>query len=298
MRQHFILLSMLLAFYSCAKGAETQQSQEDPATIEMPAIPGELREPTERADYLIIHFWDKLDVNDTTVSHNRAILEQSFVNFLSVLPYASSDIVTETGFGNMLDKAAGDLYTFNIITETAEDYLFDPNSPMLSEDQYILYLTALSSNRSIGEVQRLRVADRLEMVSKNRPGTEAADFSYTTPDGKTSTLKKTLPEGDAQLMLVFFDPDCENCEEVLGRVKSNENVTEAVASGRMKILAVYSGENEESWRRKASSFPTTWTVGYDSNQDVDAGELYFLPAMPTIYILDSQGKVVEKDVRF
>ena len=291
----FVSVVCLSVLPACAGGSKQQEVE--PPTIELPSIPGNLTEPTERADYLITHYWENLDFTNTVKSHDKDLMEQSFVNFLSVLPYASSDEVVTQGFSILLDMAYTDPKSYRDITVLAEDYLYDPNSPMLSEDQYICFLKALLRFGHASEAQLARISDRIEMVSKNRPGTKAADFSFETREGQKSSLRESLPPEGSQLMLIFFDPDCENCDEVLGRLKADEEVSAILKKGDIRILAVYSGDNRKAWERRASDFPAEWTVGINENE-IDEGELYFLPAMPTIYLLDSEGKVIQKDVRY
>lgn len=285
-----------MAYSSCARSANPDNSGE-PSTIEMPAIPSDLRDPNQRADFLISHFWDNLDFKDTVRSHNRALLEQSFVDFLSVLPYASSDSVITNGFSILLDKSFADPYSYRIVTQMAEDYLSDPDSPMISEEQYLCFLNALKDSPNTSEVHKARIADRMEMIGKNRVGTKAADFTFSLLDGSESSLAKSLPSPGTDLMLIFFDPDCESCDEVMSVIKTDTHIGEAVYNGTLKVLAIYSGENFEGWKKKAVSLPSEWTIGYNESE-IDEGELYYLPSMPTVYILDSNGIVMQKDLRF
>lgn len=296
MKHILITILAFLLTVSCARGASSRGSEKDERdTIEMPEIPSNLREPTERADYLITHFWDKLDFTDTVKTHDRALMEQSFVNFLSILPYASTVETVKNGFAILLDRAGEDTSTFDFFTRTANDYLSDPDSPMHSEEVYLLYLDVLKDNRNLTPSERIRIEDRIEMVSKNRKGTAASDFSYKTADGKESTLYKTLTPGK-DMLLIFFDPECENCEEVMRQMQKNESLNNNIKEGKLQILAIYSGENEEAWLKKAERLPANWTVGINMNE-IEDNELYYLPTMPTIYLLDDGGIVMEKDLQ-
>ena len=75
----------------------------------MPEVPSSLTKPAERADYLLTRFWDGIDFSgkDSCV-RDTAFMEQSFVDFLSVMPHASSDSVRDMAVGNMLSRAASD----------------------------------------------------------------------------------------------------------------------------------------------------------------------------------------------
>lgn len=302
LKYFFLILGSIFIITACGAGKAEKHNDSggsDSAVenqiIELPAIPSNLTDPDERADYLIIHFWDKADFTDEKLSHDRAKMEQSLVDFYGILPLASSDSVASRGFEILLNKSFADEYALKVVTETTEDYLANPNSPMLSEDLYIIYLKAVLNTDKISDAQRARLEDRLEMVSKNRTGTRATDFSFEMPDGKYSTLFSSLPE-NGDLMLIFFDPECETCEEILGKIKSDNQIAASIEEGTLSVLAVYSGDNMTAWRRKAATLPENWTVGINESQ-IEDEELYYLPAMPTIYILDNEGVVRGKDVQ-
>lgn len=290
------LACVMLLCTSCANGTRPELS-EDPPSIQLPEIPDSIRIPSQRADYLITHYWDKLDFNDTLRSHDRPLMEQSFVNFLSILPHASSDTIIEDGFRILIDRSHADRKAFSIVTGLAEEYLNDPHSPMYSEDHFICYLQGMADCQVLTFAQYERVEDRLALVKKNRTGSIAADFSFLKPDGSKSSLKESLPSGDAKLLLIFFDPECDNCENVMTKISSDPDLKRQLEDGALKILAIYSGDNINAWRRKASSLPSQWIVGINDG-DVDDGELYYLPSMPTVYLLDSRGTVVKKDLEF
>lgn len=284
-----IFLSSLVLLTAGAVSAQERKA------IELPEVPSSLTAPSDRADYIILHFWDSLDFGSDDRKADSELMEQSMVDFLSVMPYASSGSVAADGFASLLKKASVDPQAFRMMTELAETYLYSPDSPMRSEELYLDYLTALYGQPGLSDTERFRVADRIEIISKNRVGTPAADFSFTTRDGSEATLYDSLPEGERKLLLIFFDPECENCGEAMEMIKKDRAISEETATGRLKILAIYSGDNETSWRRKASGMPADWTVGINAG-DIEEEDLYYFPEMPTIYLIDSKGMVVGKEI--
>ena len=293
-----IYLMFLIALAAGCSGKQKEDtartSQQDSVELlEMPQIPSEITDPNQRADYLAVHFWDNMDFRDTLRSHNKEFIEQNFVNYTSILPYASDTLKVIDGFSAMLKKAEVDRKAYDLLMKTADSYLYDPNSPMLNEDLYILYLRSVMQSDYLSSDEKVSPAYRLEQVSKNRPGMKAADFKFRTTDGKESTLMRSLP--DHNLLLIFFDPECENCERIIGKLQEDPVLADNVASGNISVLAVYPGEKEESWRKKASTMPKTWTIGI--NDDIEDKELYYLPAMPIIYEIDKTGTVIQKDIQ-
>lgn len=229
---------------------------------------------------------------DTVRSYNRAFMEQNFSNFISVFPYADEE-ARQAAVGVLLEKAEADSAAYALLRDIAEKYLYEPHSPMHSEDYYILFLERFVNSTVLGEYGTLRLRRQLEAARKNRPGMVAADFAYTTREGNAATLHKTVGEGD--LLLMFYDPDCEHCKETMEELRANEMLSSAVASGRLKVLAVYSGDSHQLWKQTAASLPADWTIGYEAGVLQENGS-YVLRAMPTLYLLDRNKKVVLKDV--
>ena len=297
-----ILLTVaLMALGACSKGKSTPTATSVAAvdtveTLDLPVIPPDVTDPNLRADFIALHFWDSMDFRDTVRSRNSDFIQQNFVNYLSILPYTSSTDVVGEGFSRLLDKACVDSAAYDLLLSTADKYLDDPNSPMLSEDIYIIYLNSLIQSGRLDDNSLAVKKYRLEMAGKNRPGTLAADFSFVTSEGAGYTLTHYVNTQSCDVMLVFFDPECDHCDEILGELTSNPRLNTEIADGTIRVLAMYSGENENAWRDKAAELPSSWTIGYNAGSVVD-DELYFLPALPSIYIIGHNGIVKEKDVR-
>ena len=260
--------------------------------LPLPNVPAVLQKPADRANYIITHFWDAMDFSDTPRSHNKAFMEQNFVNFISIFPYADEQ-AQQAAVGTLLNKAETDSAAYALLRDIAEKYLYEPNSPMLSEDYYLLFLEHLVNSTVLGEYGTLRLRRQLEAACKNRPGMTAADFAYTARDGNDNTLHKTATKGD--MLLIFYDPDCEHCKEIMGELQADKTLSDAVALGSIKVLAIYSGDDYQLWKDTAASLPAEWTVGYESGALQENG-LYVLRAMPTLYVLDYNKKVKLKDV--
>lgn len=261
----------------------------------MPEIPQDYKDAQQRADYLILHFWDKVTHCDAEIAFERIIIEQSFSNFLSVFPYSSSPRIISEGFECMLKSFSSNPEALGMINDVAENYLFNIDSPMRNEEYYELYLIALGNAQQTSDVKKARIKDRLELLNKNKIGSNATDFSFYTAEGEYMTLYGTLLKNHSQILLIFFDPDCDNCETTMDRIIKNPEISDKTKSGQLKILAIYAGDNETSWKRKALSLPQTWIIGINKG-DLEEEELYFLPEMPTIYLLDSYGIILQRNM--
>ena len=160
---------------------------------------------------------------------------------------------------------------------------------------YIYVLEAVLEAPFLDEVSKIRPAHLLELALKNRVGEPATDFTYTLVDGKKGTLYRTKADC---LLLFFYNPDCHACKEITDQLAASPFVTEWIKNNKLKILAVYPDEDLEAWKKHISYMPASWINSYDSAVSLKNDEIYDLKAIPTLYLLDKDKKVVLKDVTF
>ena len=166
---------------------------------------------------------------------------------------------------------------------------------MRDESLYIYVLDAVLEAPFLDEVSKIRPAHLLELALKNRVGEPATDFTYTLVDGKKGTLYRTKADC---LLLFFYNPDCHACKEITDQLAASPFVTEWIKNNKLKILAVYPDEDLEAWKKHISYMPASWINSYDSAVSLKNDEIYDLKAIPTLYLLDKDKKVVLKDVTF
>ena len=279
---------------SPAKAAGQEESR---GSFPFPEIPTTLTEPEARKSYLLTHYWERFDFADTTLVDNRDVTEQGFVNFIALLADGTTpDELMRESMENWCRRFIPSTYACPVLMKMADDYLYNPNSPFYNEHLYGMYLEALIKEFPKGDAQISRFGFRLSLLKRNNPGNRATDFTYYLPDGSRRTLAATPVKGD-RLLLVFYDPECESCHAVLGQMTACTALAEAVKTGRMSVLTIYTEGNEEAWRKALPDMPEGWVVGTD-REAVKTSALYDLKAMPSLYLLDRQKKVLLKDAAF
>ena len=65
--------------------------------------------------------------------------------------------------------------------------------------------------------------------------------------------------------------------------------------GRLKILAIYPDTDIEAWRDYQPNMPKRWISGYDADMAISRDRSYNLRAIPALYLLDSEKRVLVKD---
>ena len=306
MRKILYLAALLIAAAACA-GNETRKSDEsrdsvvintDSLAFPMPVVPDSISSREGKLRYVALHYWDSMDFNDTTRSLRDDIMEQNFSNFtliLSSLSEAGGDGVDEA-FSTLLTHASVNPRVLGKVRDIARLYLAEPDSPMRDDALWVVFIDAVLRGGYADEALSLRLANERERAVKNMPGTKAADFEYVTADGKKSRLSAT-PAGTESLMVFFYDPTCEACEETLSKMKNDASITDAVKGGRMKILAVAAKGTKPEWEAALWKFPDDWTVGFNTD-GIDQREVYAFPSLPSIYILSPDLTVVAKDINY
>ena len=273
------------------------QMPEQGKEFPFPIIPSALTEPEARKAYLLTHYWESFDFADTTLVNNRDITEQGFVNFIALLADGTTpEELTRESLENWCAGFVGKEHARKVLTKTADEYLFNPNSPFYNEGLYGMYLEALLSKLPQTDAMRSAYRFKLELVKRNNVGDKATDFTYYQSDGMRCTLATTPVKND-RLLLMFYDPECESCHEVLLQMAADTALAEAVRTGKLSVLAVYTEGNDEAWRKALLDMPEGWTVGTD-REAVKTGALYDLKAMPSLYLLDGKKTVLLKDAAY
>lgn len=302
----FLFAGFLLLLASCqsktdsdsALASRQEGKEADVRSFPYPEIPAILTSPEERRGYLLQHYWDGFDFADTTLVNRREVTEQGVADFLALLSETGREVeqTARQSMENFCAAMEGREHARKVMMKMMDDYLYDPNSPYYNETLYRLYLQRMVRSKRLDEAVKSRLRFLLELTGRNNPGTKATDFTYRLPDGQRRKLSQTPVRGN-RLLLLFYDPECPTCHEVLQQMTTDPALAEAVAAGHLTVLAIYTEGNETVWHNTCRQMPDGWIVGNDRQQVKDHA-LYDLKAMPSLYLLDATGQVLLKDAPY
>lgn len=236
------------------------------------------------------HYWDNLDWSDTTWIADTSVLETYFTPWAQLLAQIpESEAATLSGALFRKGNAHPDMQLR--MMDAAEYFWYHPNSPFRSETLFIPVLEAITEAPCIEDIYKVRPRAQLASALKNRPGTRAADFTYVMGDGERGTLHGFRAE---YTLLMFYNPGCPECTRIEEYIPQSEVFAPLIASGRLKVLAVYPDDDVMAWRSHLPQMPAGWTVGH---APVDKGgtAAYDLPGIPALYLLDRNKRVLVKD---
>ena len=261
--------------------------------LPLPDVPSSLRSSETRANYIVSHFWDALDFKiDTLKTRNPDFMERNLANYLSLFPIADTTALV-AAVKTLATNAGEDTPSLSVLIELTEKYLYEPESPFYNEEHYEIFLDAFL-HAPVHEYERMRLTAQWELIRKNRPGTVAADFTYETPAGERMRMRET---GKGKpLLLLFYEPDCGHCMEVMEELKAMESLQAMVNRGELTVLAVFPGFDDlQIWRRTLGNLPSAWKVGFNDGT-IYTEDLYVTRRMPALYLLDEHRWVIVKDL--
>ena len=279
---HLITVATLL-LAACNNGAGTPQkkaTEKRSATVE--------KNDKERfLGETVMSYWDSYNFADTAAG-NIAEGEQRFSNFLMLLNYTDSAIAS-SAIGSYIKRGYAKRELRGRYDALIRHYLDNPESPMRNDAVYAHFLRCQLACLTTDEAAaRSRIEFKLQLVTKNLPGSIATDFRHIDRKGNVSTLHAT----ESPLTLVIFnDPECENCKRIIPQLKREPllNIPE------VKVLMIYPDENTECWKSQQANMPEGWTDAYSPEGEITGKQLYHTPAMPSLYLLDSEKRIILKD---
>lgn len=292
-----ILKSIICAAFSCACVAGYAQAKivvdsEGNRMLQMPAVPATLTSPQERASYVAERFWDNMDFSDSVLVADRPFMEQQFANFVFMLSL-SGDSIRELSINKCLDAAAAASgKAYDTMLTLGDDYLAKPWSPSYDENLYLPFMAFAARH---GDDFSVVAQSRYDDMMKNRVGSTPADFAFTTREGKSQRLSDFTGPG-TPVLLIFYDPSCDDCHELIRKLSSDRDISRKFSEGKLNIVAVYAGDEEQQWRADYSSINPRWTVGLVPLEMIDEDELYIIPFTPSTYLIDGAGKIILKNV--
>ena len=297
----FAFLGLLLG---CGQrpGNKPQPAVRDFPRMEVPAM---LSDMEDRMAWISEHFWDDFTRTDKcwhcdSVTVNGVGMEQlesQMGVFATLLPQASP-AAGKKGMEALYSRVAAfqqafpDANVFPELVRLTEHYFYDPNSPVRSEELYLPFVSRLAESELVDPARRPAYAWAAKMCTLNRPGTPAADFVFIDTKGKQRSLYGIKAEWT---LLVFGNPDCTACKQLTADISGDEYLSGLVRNGTLQVVDIYIDEDIDAWKERMDAYPKDWINGYDPNHVIREDLIYNVRAVPSLYLLDKEKRVVLKD---
>ena len=292
MRKIGYILILLLALAGCRRAKAPAVPAMEKVYYKVPQAPSMLQDAADISRFYARNWWRDFDFADSlqvalTDSVYFMSLFTDWTRVLESVPDVGPECVE-----SVMSRASAHQRAFGMFVMAARQVLADPNSPLRDDELYMPVLRYRIESPFTDEATRERCRYRLDILSQNRLGHKANNIRYTLADGFEGTLYGIK----AEFTLVFINnPGCEMCRTVREDISSSDLLTKYIASGRLKVLAIYPDQDLDEWLRYRTEMPSTWINGYDRECVMRTRGTYNLTAIPSLYLLDKDKNVLIKD---
>lgn len=288
---------------SCGGNSGGGEKSVNKGSFPMVTTPSYITDREQAVKYIAQNYWDdffkiKLDGKEKAGAVH-GVDSLAFLNSFGMYAQLATMAGVQTMeapmaelFHNLDSLAlAGERKPLLKVMEQMEHYFYDPNSPVLDEEMYLRALEGILSARSLSDLDKMQYEYQHRICSLNRAGTPAADFNFEQLGGKKGSLYGIT--GD--FTLIFFNnPGCNACREILEQIVSSP-VGGMVSVGKLKVLAMYIDGDVEAWKKNSGKYPKEWIYAHDAEMVLRDNNIYGLRAIPSLYLLDKEKRVILKD---
>ncbi len=292
------MLFIALFFVACgnrSKGAASialdavTQTETEPRFT--PPLPPAMMPEAQHKAYMVEHYWDKFDFSDTTFIAKVDRQHMLTAYAVYVAGYVT-DSQAASAMNRLMQRASTSRRMFDYFLSLAEVVLHDPNSQYRSDEKYIPVLEAVLASPYYDEHERLPYQYDLQIAQQNRIGRKANDFTYTLASGRSDSMSNIKSD---YLLIFISNPGCEMCREVREQIIASPMLSSMIERGRLKVLVIYPDEDLALWREHSKDYPASWINAYDKGMTITNQRLYDLKAIPALYLLDGEKRVMAKD---
>lgn len=299
-----LMVAAIFVLSCCGEGDSTEKVV---ASHPFPKVypPAMLGDSPAAAIYVAERFWKPFIDSSTVFSKDtsliggvsRADFALAFSEYASILSYIpiAEGLKAQSNFISgliALQRNDSTNTVFRPAIELAERVFYGVNSELRNEELYLPIASAMAECTLIDEATRGRYAFEAANCSKNRIGTIAADFNYTTSEGVRSSLHRT--EGE-NIIIFFSNPGCTACKEIIETLSQSLTVQKLTDEKRLTIINLYIDDDLTQWHQYMQIYPKEWISCYNHDMRIREGEIYDIRAIPTLYLLDREKRVLLKD---
>jgi thiol-disulfide isomerase/thioredoxin len=280
-------------------------------TMREPELSGRLKDPQTKDDslaswqYFKQHYWDGVKFWDGRLAYTTFFEDKIDKYFAQLVVPDPDSVIKEIDW--MLGYASlnEEMNRFLLI-KFVNRYL---NQKYMWEDAIFVHLfEKYFSNKTyswLNENGKKIITDRAYSLMANIMGSAAADIELPDSTGKTISLYNTSAPFT---VVVFWDPTCGHCKEVLPKLDSFYLAKWKAAGLKLFAVAKETDGNRKNW----TDFVTEqklwdWTHVYYSkaadkartdNNVPGYSQLYDVQSFPTLYLLDKDKRIIAKKLTY
>lgn len=253
--------------------------------FEYPTAPDSMDNLQDRSDWLMLHFWDNMDFSRKETLDQNA-LNDAFRVYVAPMQFATPEEVDKS-VTRVIEKISKNPALSIQFAKAAEEALYGPRALVWNDQIYLRFIDNVIRCKGVKKERKLRYDRQHQLVGNTLMGNIPPEFDYLTPDGK----KCKFTPGSVVTLIEFGDPDCIDCRHARLKMESNVTFSTLVEQGKINVMFI-NVDPDEGWEAKLAGYPAKWHIGASD----EVGDIYDIRVTPSIYLIDSQGKVAAKNV--
>lgn len=262
-------------------------------SVEAPKPPVEAMVSRDKFEnYVLEHHFDYFPWEDSRILKTPVAINK-FKDYAYLISNVSK-LKSLIYFEQILEKIKQYPEAYNAFFDYMEKGFGDQNSPLWSQDIYLLMLRDALKIKELPASKKTRYEQTIARLDKNNAGDLAPDFTLLLSNGDTTRLHDVKAE---YMILYLQNPDCPTCKEVRDAMAELPVLNRAIANGKLKVLTVYFEQNENLWRNYLNnSANPKYIHGWDYKLDIENKKLYDTNIIPYMYLLDNEKRIIVKDI--
>lgn len=258
----------------------------DDIFFQYPQAPENLTTLSQRANYVVEHFWDKCNLKSAFSSRDK--MTKAFRDYITYMQFAAKD-TTISSINNLIKTIQKTPQNMLTLGEIAEETLYGDSAMFWSDELYLYFANAVINTKKLSKAEKARYKHHSTVLTNSMVGSKLPNFTFTTPKGE----KVEFDSVNAPAIILFFnDIECADCQLAKVRLATNINLNKLIDNGVIKIVTIYPGEPSKEWETEVESYPNNWIIG--ANEDIY--DMFDMRTSPTIYQLDDKHTIIAKNL--
>ncbi len=272
-----------------------------------PVLPEKLRHPKTKEDtvaaynYYRAHYWDDVNFWDGRLAYTT-FFEDKLDKYIAQVALPNPDSVIKDLDWMLGYATASEEMTRFLLIKFVNRYL---NQKYMWEDAVFVHLFEKYFSQKnyswLTDQGRKTITDRAYSLMANILGNQA--YNIELPDS-TGAIRQLFNVNGAYTVVVFWDPTCGHCKEVLPALDSFYHASWKKSGLQLFAIAKETSGTKADWTKFISEHHLSeWTHVYYSKEDDKArtdngipgySQLYDVQSFPTLYLLDKDKRIIAK----
>lgn len=253
--------------------------------FEYPVAPEEIVSLSDKSNWLMQHFWDKMDFKKKEAV-NQAALNDAFKVFTLPMQWADKTEV-DKAVDSMLAQLSKNPTLLLQFTKAAEESLYGQRAKIWIDEIYIKYIETFLKNKKISDSRKQRYRRQLTQLKNSAIGSLPPSFEFTTPTGNPGRFD---PIG-VFTIIEFGDPDCDDCRHAKLKMETDMKFSSLVDRGLVNVMFIIP-DPVEGWQTQLATYPSNWVTGASDS----VSDILDIRSTPSFYVIGKDGKIIAKNV--